>query len=147
MPALQSYATLPYGNWVLHKVVILAGHSYPSGCLVAMFSRRCSVTLVSILTIVGSAAAIFIAYCAIMSPMPPLVSTPLIGGYLSITFWILYTLILSYVKTIVTLAINEAKGEEGLFWVGMFTQIGAFIGAVIMYLLVNWFKLFKDEYY
>lgn len=130
MPAIQSYSTLNYSNYTLHYVVIFAGLCYPLGCAIAMLIETRSLIAINALTLIGTIIAVFIFYVAVMSPNVPFnftiissVITVNIGSLISVLSWSLYTLILSYVKTIITIMLNEDKGEDALFWVGMMTQV------------------------
>ncbi len=53
--------------------------------------------------------------------------------------------ILAYVRTMIAGILREAEGncEKRLFWCGVFTQLGSFAGALIMFPLVSVFELFK----
>jgi hypothetical protein len=58
--------------------------------------------------------------------------------------WFLATLILSYVRTMITVILNEYKGSSGLFRIGIYTQIGSIVGAFFMFLAINHLKWFKQ---
>lgn len=83
-----------------------------------------------------------------MSPTPPLMSSPIAttsGSLLIILSWALFTTLLSYVKTIVTVKISEYNGDIGLFWVGFQTQVGACVGATIIFALINYTDWFSED--
>lgn len=145
----QPFSALPYGSSTLHYVVILTSISFPSGCAFAMiFTRRLSNTSITLLTILGHAIALYILWCALMSPNPPLMSFSLfnnLGSIVMICSWTFFTTLLSYIKTIVTVKISEYNGNTGLFWVGFNTQLGACLGAGFMYVLVNYTSLFNES--
>ena len=153
MPAIQSYSTLPYGGWSLHYTVILTGLAYPLGCFIAMLKHATSLTTIYTWTLLGTLVSIFILVIAIMSPAPPLSSgsmttfglaDQLIGGTIMIIAWTSYVTILSYVKTVITVIVSQERGEEALFTVGLFTQIGSVFGAGFMFLAVNYFHWFHE---
>lgn len=158
-PSLQPYSNLPYGNWALHYTVILTGLAYPAGCFIALLKEITSVKWIFIWTVVASLISIHILGAAIMSPLPPLVygigqssqneilgmDSRNLGGMIMVTAWTLYILILSYVKTIVTILVSREKGEEALFMVGLLTQIASVLGAGFMFLAVNYYEWFSDQ--
>lgn len=78
-----------------------------------------------------------------MSPTPPLHNN-WIGSALIVIAWICFTAILSYSKTMITLIIDDYNGDEGLFWIGMNTQFGSAIGALIMFFVINYTTLFSE---
>jgi len=53
----------------------------------------------------------------------------------------------SYLRTSMASALHDGAGdsERRLFWCGIFTQIGSFIGAMIMFPLVNVMNLFESK--
>ena len=157
-PSLQPYSNLPYGNWALHYTVILTGLAYPAGCFITLFKEITSVKWITIWTLIATAISIHILRAAIMSPLPPFVyavgqssyeilgiDSRNLGGMIMVTCWTLYILILSYVKTIVTILVSREKGEEALFMVGLLTQIASLLGAGFMFLAVNYYKWFSDQ--
>ena len=144
-PSLQPYSTLPYGNWTLLFTVIGTGLAYPVGCSMAMISDLKSIMAIIVFTVTGSLISLYLLTCAIMSPLPPLASNPITGGSITVTCWITYILLLSYVKTVVTLRMSRAKGENALYRVGIYTQIGSVVGAAFMFLAVNWFHWFHES--
>ena len=62
-----------------------------------------------------------------------------------ISCWVMFNLILSYVKTMVTVKLNDNHGQEALFYVGLFSQFGSLFGSGLMMLLINQLKLFKQQ--
>ena len=145
---LQPYSALPYGSATLHYVVILSGLSFPFGCFLAMvFHKQKSIKRINILTVFGHMIAIYIITCALLSPSPPLISPEshkLFGSLAMMFAWILFTSSLSYSKTLITLIISEYNGDRGLFWVGFHTQLGACLGAGLMFVWINYTNSFHE---
>lgn len=69
----------------------------------------------------------------------------LVVSVFMISCWVLFNLILSYVKTMVTVTLNDKNGQEALFYVGLFSQFGSLFGSGVMVILVNYVKLFKQN--
>lgn len=143
-PSLQPYSTLPYGHWAMFYTALGVGIAYPIGCALAMIHRVESLKGIVLLTALGSVVSVYLLTLAIQSPEPLLLSHPSAGGSVSISCWIAYTLILSYVKTVVTVKMSQRHGESALFRVGIYTQVGSVLGAAFMYLAVNHFHFFSD---
>lgn len=149
--SLQPYSALPYGADTLHFVVILAGLAYPAGCFYGMLVERRSVHLITGLTLVGTGLALYIVACALMSPHPPLMAPTTtarwygsVGAILMIICWITFVAIASYAKTMITLWICDYNSSRGMFWLGMYTQFGAAIGALLVFALINYTDWFQQ---
>lgn len=143
-PSLQPYSTLPYGNWAMFYTALGVGIAYPVGCALAMIYRVESLKIIFLLTAMGSVMSAYLLTLALQSPEPLLVSHAFAGGSVSISCWVAYTLILSYVKTVVTVKMSQRHRESALFRVGIYTQVGSVFGAAFMYLAVNHFHFFSD---
>lgn len=153
-PSLQPFSNLPYAKWTLHYTVILTGLAYPAGCFIALFKEIKSIKWITIWTLIATLISVYILIIAIMSPFPPFVNqvksdilgidTRTFGGLIIVTCWVLFILILSYVKTVITILLSRAKGEDGLFMVGLLTQVASIFGAGFMFAAVNIFKWFKS---
>ena len=64
-------------------------------------------------------------------------------GLSMILCWFCLTLTLSYVKTMITVLLNDHGGQDSLFAVGVYTQIGSVVGSLFMLFTVNhlhWFR-------
>lgn len=57
--------------------------------------------------------------------------------------WILFVLLLSYVKVIIGVILRD-EGHSALVWCGAVVQLGSMIGAVCMFPLVNVYGLFES---
>lgn len=135
LPAIQSYSCLPYGPRALHLSVTLCGVAYPVACALAMFVALRRMWHLWAQTLVGTLGATYITLTAATSPNSPLVDTDT-GAFLVVCCWVCTFLVLSYAKTMVTLILTS-HGENALFWVGACTQIGALLGSLVPYILVN----------
>ena len=62
-----------------------------------------------------------------------------------ISCWVIFNLILSYVKTMVTIQLNDKNGQEGLFYVGLFSNLGSFLSSAFMFIAVNHLTWFKQK--
>lgn len=136
-PSVQPFSALPYGTATMHYVVLLTGLSYPAGCFLGMLYPKHSPLAIYTTTLLGTTLGGYIVLCALMSPLPPLVGAN-VGSLVIVTTWVLFTFILSYSKTMITVWICDYNAQQGMFWVGMATQAGAAAGALLNFALVNW---------
>ena len=167
---LQPYAALPYGSLTLHLVVILSGLAYPIGCLLGMVWECRSVRTMNLLTLIGTVIGCYIIVCSLMSPNPPLkpllktlrkvedkvqahetqeilsllINNYNLGGILMIIVWISFVMILSYCKAMICIWVCDYNGTNGMFWVGMWTQFGAAMGAGLNFILINYTTMFTE---
>lgn len=108
---------------------------------------------------------IFVVSC--MSPCPPL-KNHWIGGYLmvnsfsffiktngifyfdyylffiKILAWILSYALLMYLRCCITSRVKTSYGEKPLVWCGLLSQLGQFLGSMLVYFLVEFTPLFKE---
>lgn len=142
----KPFSSLPYGPDVLHFVVILSAISYPIGCFSGMLFEKRSIRFVTSLTLLVIAIAIYIITDSLGQQGPPLVETAWNDWHpWSIIFvWVLFIGIGSYSRTMITLIICDHKGRRGMFWTGMNTQIGSTLGGFLIFILINYFKIFNQ---
>lgn len=144
LPSIQSYACLPYGSQPYHLAVTLSNIANPVACFIVFFLPVKSQTLIGGVTSVGSLISVYILLLAATSPGPPLVDS-LAGPILVVAAYVLVYLLLTFSKvTIATLFRYE--GSRALLWCGAMQQLGSALGAAIMFVLVNVFKLFVQKY-
>lgn len=144
LPSIQSYACLPYGTQSYHLAVTLANIANPLACFIAFFLPVKSQTVIGAITSIGSLISAYILVLAVYSPTPPLVEN--IGGsILAVASYVVVYLLLTFSK--VTIAtIFRYEGRKALLWCGAAQQLGSAIGAAIMFVLVNIYKLFMQKY-
>ena len=72
LPAIQSYACLPYGNLAYTLAIRVASVANPIACFVALFAPPVGVVGVAILSFLGSALSGYQIFLASASPNPPM---------------------------------------------------------------------------
>jgi len=150
LPSAQSFAVLPYGQLTYHLAVTISNLANPVACFVPFFVRLRRVGLViTIWTVIVTLLSAYILLAAAWSPRPLFgKGAGTVGPAFSVISWTLVTGILAYVRTVIAGIFRESSGgaqsESRLFWCGLFTQFGAFIGAVIMFPLINVVGVFKS---
>ncbi|CAF4374801.1 unnamed protein product [Rotaria sp. Silwood2] len=145
LPALTTYSLLPYGQKVLYYFCVFSTLSYSMSILISLKWATVSVRMTIIGTIIGSIFAVFIIIIAIQSPCPWWADT-LHGAAVIVVIWLLMVFIIAYLRITTGNFIKADWSEEkGMFYFGITVQLGSFLGAIPMYLLVNVFDIFTDR--
>ncbi|CAF2981082.1 unnamed protein product [Rotaria sp. Silwood2] len=145
LPSLTTYSLLPYGQKVFYYFCLLNPLSYSLALLISVKWSTLSVCMTTIGTIIGSIFAVFIIIIATQSPCPWWADT-LHGALIMLCIWFVMTVIIAYLRITTGNFIKaEWSEEKGMFYFGITVQLGLFLGAVPMYLLVNVFNMFIDR--
>ncbi|XP_061163405.1 solute carrier family 52, riboflavin transporter, member 3-A-like isoform X1 [Saccostrea echinata] len=144
-PSIQTFSCMPYGISAYHLTAALYNISNPVACFIAMFYSASSSTVISFLSFLGSLVAAIILYTAAASPTPLLVGTQT-GEALIITIWVVGGLLLTYSKVAIA-TVFRSQGQRALMWIGVMQQVGSFFGAVLFYLIINVWMMFKSAPY
>ena len=148
VPSIQSYATLPYSTLTYHLALTLSNISHPVANLIPIWFKPRSMTFILCLVFVCTASTAFIFMLALQSPEPMLHDSTLhFGSIFSIGASVIAGFLCSYLRIHLTSVVRKehANDESALFWCGFFMQIGSFVGACVMFPLVNYFKIFKAK--
>ncbi|XP_028317786.1 riboflavin transporter 2-like [Gouania willdenowi] len=142
LPSVQSYSCIPYGNNIYHLSATLAAVSNPVACFIAMFLPIRSLVLMGALTGIGSGLGAYIMVMAVLSPCPLMVHHDA-GGAVTVLFWVLFVLSLSYVKVMIGVMLRD-EGHSALVCCGAVVQLGSLLGAVTMFPLVSVYQFFSS---
>lgn len=142
LPSVQSYSCLPYGNQAYHLAATMAAVANPVACFIAMFVPQRSLIFMGVLTLFGTGFGGYIMAMAAMSPCPLLVHSAT-GTAVIVIAWILFVLLLSYVKVIIGVILRD-EGHSALVWCGAVVQLGSMVGAISMFPVVSLYGLFKS---
>uniref|UniRef100_A0A3Q0S0D3 Riboflavin transporter n=1 Tax=Amphilophus citrinellus TaxID=61819 RepID=A0A3Q0S0D3_AMPCI len=142
LPSVQTYSCIPYGNLAYHLSASLASVANPLACMLAMFFQNRSLIFLGILTVVGTGFGSYNMAMAAMSPCPLLHGTA-VGEAIIVLSWLFFTGTLSYVKVMVGVILRD-QSHNALVWCGAATQMGSLVGSIIMFPLVNIYRLFKS---
>ncbi|XP_071957860.1 solute carrier family 52, riboflavin transporter, member 3-A-like [Antedon mediterranea] len=146
LPSVQTYSCGPYSMQTFHLAAALDNIVMPIVYLTVSFKLYSSITLVSVLTFLCTLAGSYCMLTAAMSPTPPLQFSAA-GDVFVILAWMSVAGLSSYVKaTIGGIMRSQPNNRRLLLWFGIVTQIGSFVGAVIMFPLVNVFNVFEEYY-
>ncbi|XP_077979459.1 solute carrier family 52, riboflavin transporter, member 3-B-like [Glandiceps talaboti] len=143
MPSIQAYSTLPYGNVTYHLVVTLGLMMMPTASLCVHWLPAKTNLAIGILGSMSTLVSAYIFYIALSSPYPPLCGN-VWGPILSVTSWLLFYFLFTYVKVSIG-ARFRVEGRTALIWYGGLTQVGSFCGAIVIFPLVNTLHLFQPN--
>uniref|UniRef100_A0A7I4YWV6 Riboflavin transporter n=1 Tax=Haemonchus contortus TaxID=6289 RepID=A0A7I4YWV6_HAECO len=144
IPSVQCYAALPYSQATYHYGIALANIVSPCMSFLPFLITIRSLPLLLTLTICSSCVTAFIIYLASLSPNL-IFDSATIGSVLSIAGALTAAGLHSYLRVVFASLLNQGKQSESrLFWCGVFIQIGSFLGASIMFPLVNIFNIFTS---
>lgn len=159
-PSIMSFGTLPYGNIAYHLAVTLSSIANPVACFIAVFVSSTSIRNIIALCFVSIPFAAYSLTTAVMSPSPPLMGN-VMGEILVVSWmnnkslemqsinmnhfqvvsWTAVVGLASYIRLKIT-TIFRYQGGKSLVWVGAWTQIGSFVGAILSFSVVNFTKVF-----
>ncbi|GAB1598098.1 solute carrier family 52, riboflavin transporter, member 3-A-like [Argonauta hians] len=140
LPAIQSYACLPYGNHPYFLSVLLNIMANPVTCFVAYFLPSSNIIAISVTTILGLIFASYELTLAALSPNPYFKNEDY-GSVILILTWCLVAVFITYSKLSIA-TIFRLQGKKGMYWYGAISQAGSAVGSIIMFILVNVLHLF-----
>uniref|UniRef100_A0A0N5AQA6 Riboflavin transporter n=1 Tax=Syphacia muris TaxID=451379 RepID=A0A0N5AQA6_9BILA len=145
IPSIQSYAALPYSQATYHFALTLSHIVSPLICFLPLVVQPRRICSLSFLTMISSLFTSIIIILAKMSPTPFLHHS-FYGSVLMVCISVGSSAIHSYLRTVFATVLQEAAkdSESQLFWCGVFTQIGSFLGSFTMFPLVNVFHIFQS---
>jgi hypothetical protein len=141
--AISAYVLMPYGHQIFYLGTILYPWMLSFTWLIGTMKPFVAKRYLLIMIILGSITFSFNLVIAFKSPCPPFVNTT--KGIVFVLFiWLSTYILLGYPRLIIA---NYARvhSPSGMFWFGVNVQLGAFIGSVIAYLLVDTFSLFREQ--
>ncbi|CAF1289979.1 unnamed protein product [Rotaria sordida] len=145
LPSLITYSVLPYGQKAYYYICLLNPLAYTLALLLSVKWANIPIYITIIGTIIGSIIGVFIITIALQSPCPWLADT-LQGALIIVSLWFSLTIIIAYLRiTTGSLIKTKWPGEKGMFYFGVTVQLGLFLGAVPMYILINFFNIFKSR--
>ncbi|XP_077980132.1 riboflavin transporter 2-like [Glandiceps talaboti] len=143
MPSIQAYSTLPYGNATYHFAVTLGLVTMPTASLCVHWLPAKSNVSIGVFSTLATLVASYIIYIGLTSPNPPLCGS-MWGPILSVTSWILFYFLFTYVRVSVGVLFRE-EGHTALLWYGGVLIIASFLGAVVTFPMVNVLHLFQSN--
>ncbi|XP_031620023.1 solute carrier family 52, riboflavin transporter, member 3-B-like [Contarinia nasturtii] len=142
-PGIMAYSCDPYGFSAYHLASTLLSIANPVACLFSLYISRPSVRDVIVLSTLTTVCIVYIFITALQGPTPPF-HTLAFGSYLIITVWTSFTAFGALIKLTI-LQLFRCHGHKTLKWAGAVIQSSSFIGAIIVFFLVNQTKLFTKS--
>ncbi|XP_036275081.1 solute carrier family 52, riboflavin transporter, member 3 [Pipistrellus kuhlii] len=142
LPSVQTYSCLSYGPVAYHLSAALSSMANPLACFLSMFLPSRSLLFLGVLTVLGTGFGTYNMAMAVMSPCPLLQGHW--GGEVAIVAsWVLFIGCLSYVKVMLGVILRD-HSRSALLWCGAAVQLGSLLGALLMFPLVNVWRLFSS---
>ena len=141
--SISTYVLMPYGQQIFYLGTILSPWMFTLiwllGMIKPMISKRFLIGFIIVGTITFS-CDLFIAF---RSPCPPFVHTNH-GNVFVLIIWLSTYVFLGYPRLVIANYVRNYS-SNGMFWYGVNVQLGALIGSIIAYLLVETFSLFVEQ--
>ncbi|CAK8676021.1 unnamed protein product [Clavelina lepadiformis] len=136
LPSISSYTCIPYGQTAYHFAITLGNLANPLACFLAMFVTTRHYQGIGCWSFLGTAFGIYLFYLALQSPCPPLVNS-FAGPFIMVLSFIAVVAVLSYVKVTIGQIFRERGSKQSLLIYGAVVQLGSFLGALTMFLLLQ----------
>ncbi|KAM8776009.1 solute carrier family 52, riboflavin transporter, member 3 isoform 1-T3 [Rhynchonycteris naso] len=142
LPSVQTYSCLSYGPVAYHLSATLSSMANPLACFLSMLLPNRSLLFLGLLTVLGTGFGAYNMAMAVMSPCP-LLQGHWGGEVCIVTSWVLFTGCLSYVKVMLGVTLRD-RSRSALLWCGAAVQLGSLLGALLMFPLVNVWRIFTS---
>ena len=144
LPSIQPYSVLVYGNQAHHFVVTFASISSAIGTYLSLFVNRRRRMVLPITISLAALTTIYILLSALRSPNR-LISNHSIGSVIIVLIWVFNNLCFAFSRASITRILrNQKDSRRFLFLGGVFTQIGSFVGSLLMFGIINYTKSFTS---
>lgn len=142
IPAIQSYACIPYSYYIYHLTLTLSNIANPVTCFVFPFIRTTSTVIIAVLSCIYFGMCTYILIVASQSPNV-LLRCGDSGAALIVFISVSAVAVVTYVKVAIG-GIMREKGRKHLLWYGVSVQAGSCAGALAIFAPVNVFHFFKQ---
>jgi len=141
--SISPYVLMPYGHRIYYLGTILSPWMLTLIWILGMIKPLISKRYIFLLILFGSITFSFDMFVSFKSPCPPFVHTTN-GSILILIIWLSTYLFLGYPRLVIANYVRTYS-SNGMFWYGVNVQLGALIGSVIAYLLIETFSLFYES--
>jgi riboflavin transporter 2 len=141
--SISTYVLMPYGHEIFYLGTILSPWMLTLIWILGIIKPLLSKRYLLLLIILGSITFAFDLFVAFKSPCPPWVDTTK-GNILILVIWLSTYLFLGYPRLVIANYVR-IHSPNGMFWFGVNVQLGALIGSIVAYLLVEPFSLFRER--
>lgn len=144
LPSIQPFSCGPYGTLAYHLTITLVSMIQPLAMCLGFFIKNYKVSILTNLMIVSLMLAGFVMYLALGSTDPPPLHTSTWGTVMVVIVWVAVAGIMSFIRMAIT-SIFRLDPGKGLYYTGVVTQLGSFLGAVVFFLLVTFTSTFQKS--
>ncbi|CAF3523592.1 unnamed protein product [Rotaria sp. Silwood1] len=141
--SISTYVLMPYGHKIFYLGTIISPWMLTIIWILGMIKPIISKRYILILILLGSFTFSLTMYVSFKSPCPPWVDTTK-GSVLILIIWLSTYVLLGYPRLIIANYVRTYS-SNGMFWFGVNVQLGALIGSIVAYLLVETFSVFRER--
>ncbi|CAF1414483.1 unnamed protein product [Rotaria sordida] len=141
--SISAYVLMPYGHQIFYLGTILSPWMLALTWLLGTIKSFVIKRYLLIMIILGSIIFSFDLILSLKSPCPPLLNT-MKGNVLVLIIWLSTFILLGYPRLVIANYVR-IHSTNGMFWFGANVQLGALIGSIIAYLMIETFSLFKEK--
>jgi hypothetical protein len=141
--SISTYVLMPYGHRIFYLGTILSPWMLVLVWILGIIKPLLSKRYLLILILFGSMTFAFDIFVSFKSPCPPWVDTTK-GSIFILIIWLCTYILLGYPRLVIANYVRM-HSSNGMFWFGANVQLGALIGSIIGYLLIETFSLFRER--
>ncbi|CAF1133788.1 unnamed protein product [Adineta steineri] len=141
--SISTYVLMPYGHRIFYLGTIISPWMLTLVWIFGLIKPLISKRYLLILIILGTITFAFSLFVSFKSPCPPWVDTTK-GSVLILIIWLSTYILLGYPRLVIANYVR-IHSSNGMFWYGVNVQLGALIGSIIAYLLVETFSSFHER--
>ncbi|CAF0979021.1 unnamed protein product [Adineta steineri] len=140
--SISTYVLMPYGHRIFYLGTILSPWMLTLIWILGMIKPIISKRYILLFILLGTITFSFDLYVSFKSPCPPFVNTTK-GNIFILFIWLSTYVLLGYPRLIIANYVRNYS-SNGMFWYGVNVQLGALIGSIIAYLLIETFSLLRE---
>ncbi|CAF3830093.1 unnamed protein product [Rotaria sp. Silwood1] len=141
--SVSTYVLMPYGHQIFYLGTILSPWMLSIVSFFGVKKPLVGKRYLLIMLLLGSVTFSFDVFLCFKSPCPPFANT-IKGSILVLFIWLSTYILIGYPRLVMANYLR-IHSPNGMFWFGVSNQVGAFIGSVAAYLLVETFSQFKEK--
>jgi riboflavin transporter 2 len=141
--SISPYVLMPYGHRIFYLGTILSPWMFTVIWIFGMIKPLISKRYLLILILFGTITFSYDLFVSFRSPCPPFVNTTK-GNILILIIWLSTYVFLGYPRLVIANYVRNYS-SNGMFWYGVNVQLGALIGSIIAFLLIEIFSLFSER--
>lgn len=141
--SIATYVLMPYGHRIFYLGTIISPWMLTFVWIIGIIKPLIGKRYVLAFVLLGSITFGLELFVSFQSPCPPWVGTTK-GSILILIIWLCTYIFLGYPRLVIANYVR-IHSSNGMFWYGVQVQIGALIGSIIAYLLVETFGLFRER--